>query len=307
MPGTSVHKQSSKPGLSGEEASDRPRLESVSRQWLGTTGANSVTKWTLRRAFFYSIAFAAVAVAVVNALDVITWMHEKPGSALVVPIVAEGTSGISFMLFFWIPWCAWLWAPPFVRPRWKLLIHIPAALVFALAHISGFILLRWLAAWAPGIPNLNSPLAAQFLYDAPKDALSYILFGACFALVGRLLRRSTLVAGEPAGKATYDIRDGAKLTRVRLDQILVIASAGNYVEFTLADGRTLLMRSPLAAVEREFAPRGFVRTHRSRLVNAARVTALKPEGSGDYIVELGSFTAPLSRRFPEALARLRNG
>ena len=160
---------------------------------------------------------------------------------------------------------------------------------------------------APGIPNLNSPLASQFLYDAPKDALSYVLFGACFALVGRVLRQSTLVAGEPAGKATYDIRDGAKLTRVQLDQILVVASAGNYVEFTLADGRTLLMRSPLAAVEREFAPRGFVRTHRSRLVNAARVTALKPEGSGDYIVELGSFTAPLSRRFPEALARLRDG
>jgi DNA-binding LytR/AlgR family response regulator len=35
------------------------------------------------------------------------------------------------------------------------------------------------------------------------------------------------------------------------------------------------------------------------------MTALKPEGSGDYTVELGSLEAPLSRRFPEALAKLR--
>ena len=137
--------------------------------------------------------------------------------------------------------------------------------------------------------------------------MSYIFFGACFALVPRVLRLPAPVAAEPASKATYDIRDGAKLTRVRLDQILVVAAAGNYVEFTLADGRSLLMRSPLAAVERELGPRGFVRTHRSRLVNAARVTALKPDGSGDYIVELGSLTAPLSRRLPAALARLRKG
>ncbi len=67
------------------------------------------------------------------------------------------------------------------------------------------------------------------------------------------------------------------------------------------------MRSPLSALESELAPRGFLRTHRSWLVNAGQMTALKPEGSGDYTVELGSVTAPLSRRFPAALARLRGG
>ena len=41
------------------------------------------------------------------------------------------------------------------------------------------------------------------------------------------------------------------------------------------------------------------------LVNAARVTELRPEKSGDYAVRLGDLEAPLSRRFPEALARLR--
>jgi DNA-binding LytR/AlgR family response regulator len=73
----------------------------------------------------------------------------------------------------------------------------------------------------------------------------------------------------------------------------------------LSDGRRLLMRSPLSAVEAELAPRGFIRTHRSWLINPRRMTALRPEGSGDYCIELGSLSVPLSRRFPEALARLR--
>ena len=66
------------------------------------------------------------------------------------------------------------------------------------------------------------------------------------------------------------------------------------------------MRAPLSQVEAALTPHGFVRTHRSWLVNAARVRALQPAGSGDFRVALdGNLCAPLSRRFPEALARLR--
>jgi DNA-binding LytR/AlgR family response regulator len=35
------------------------------------------------------------------------------------------------------------------------------------------------------------------------------------------------------------------------------------------------------------------------------MTALRPEGSGDYTVELESLQAPLSRRYPLALEALR--
>ena len=105
--------------------------------------------------------------------------------------------------------------------------------------------------------------------------------------------------------AFYSIRDGNRILRVPMVDILAVSSAGNYVEFSLRDGRKPLMRSPLSALEAELAPHGFVRTHRSWLVNAMQMTGLKPEGSGDYTVELGELTVPLSRRFPEALAKLR--
>ncbi|HKQ11106.1 MAG TPA: LytTR family DNA-binding domain-containing protein, partial [Rhizomicrobium sp.] len=58
-------------------------------------------------------------------------------------------------------------------------------------------------------------------------------------------------------------------------------------------------------LESDLEGRGFVRTHRSWLVNSARVTALKPEGSGDYEISLGDLDVPLSRRFKTALTKLR--
>ena len=67
------------------------------------------------------------------------------------------------------------------------------------------------------------------------------------------------------------------------------------------------MRAPLTAVEGDLGERGFVRTHRSWLVNRSRVTGLKPEGSGDWSVELGAVEVPLSRRFKAALGQLKDG
>jgi catechol 2,3-dioxygenase-like lactoylglutathione lyase family enzyme len=114
-----------------------------------------------------------------------------------------------------------------------------------------------------------------------------------------------LPATTPKSQATFDIRAGARVSRVHLDDIVAITSAGNYVEFKLRGAKTLLMRSALSAIEQELAPSGFLRTHRSWLVNAKHVRGLVPEGSGDYKIELEGFTVPLSRRFPEALAKLR--
>lgn len=259
-----------------------------------------------RRTLLYCGAVGAVTVGVVNAINVITIVHEEPQFGLAAPIVWEATSWFTFVAFLWIAWIAWRLAPLAAWPRWRLLIHVPAALAFSLAHVAGFVGLRKLVYALGGAHYEFGFTASHFLYEFAKDAFGYGSFVASFALVEHLLRQQSLIDA-PGQTLTFDIRDGPRLTRVRLDQVLAIASAGNYVEFVLRDGRKLLMRSPLSALENELSPRGFLRTHRSWLVNAGQVTALKPEGSGDYTVELGSLAAPLSRRFPAALARLRGG
>ena len=127
---------------------------------------------------------------------------------------------------------------------------------------------------------------------------------AAFWLALRLLQPQA-TASTP-GRATFDIRDGARLIRAPVADIVCVASAGNYAQFTLADGRRPLMRATLSSLEAKLAPHGLVRTHRSWLVNAGRVRALAADGSGDFTVELeGGQTVPLSRRFPQALERLR--
>ncbi len=293
---------SAKPPPPGEAPRDGLRALRVVRQWLGTSGDVSGTR--TRRTFLYALGIAAAIVGTVNIINVMTVWHEQPGLGLLAPVIWEGSSWITLMLFFWVPWLGWRIAPPLVRPRWKLLLHIPVALAYSLAHVGGFVLLRKLAYLMAGAHYQFGAFGPHFFYEFGKDVLGYALFVSGFTLVDHLLRQQALIDA-PALVRTFDIRDGAKLTRVRLEEILAIASAGNYVEFVMRDGRRLLMRSPLSALELELAARGFVRTHRSWLVNAEKVTALKPEGSGDYAVELQTLTVPLSRRFPDALVKLR--
>lgn len=278
----------------------------ISDAWqsLGLNGTAAGTDGTLRRTFVYGYAVAAAVVATINTMNVISDSRTMPEMGLFGPVVWETSSWVSALAFFWILCVAYRLAPPNVRPRWKLLVHIPGALLFALAHVSGFILLRKLAYAIAGSTYLFGNFWTNFGYEVRKDIIGYALFFGVLALIEHLLRQQRVVVA-PAGAVTFDIRDGSRLSRVRLDEVLAIASAGNYVEFVLRDGRRLMMRSPLSALEEELGPRGFVRTHRSWIVNAARVTGLKPQRSGDYAVEIETLSVPLSRRFPEALTRLK--
>ena len=292
------------PAPAPQRAGAQPRRIGDVWQWLGISGDAIGTSGVLRRTFFYSLAVAIVVSGAFNILNVISLLHDMPHLDWREPVLWEGSSWIGLVLFFWIAWAAYRLAPPSVRPRWRLLIHLPALLAYSLAHVVTFIGLRTLAYRAFG-ETYTYDFARQFPYELSKDGLGYVLFIAGFALMEHLLRQQTLIE-VPGQSLTFDIRDGAKLTRVRLSQILAITAAGNYVEFALEDGRKLLMRSALGSVESDLSPRGFVRTHRSWLINAGRVTELSPDGSGDYTVTIGPMKAPLSRRFPAALARLRN-
>ena len=304
MPAAFRREQSSISEPLSEEASDGPRGGRDRFRWFGISGADSGTSGGWRRAFLYVFAFAAVAAGVSAAHGVIAWLHYNPGSGLAAPVIAEATSWFTFVLFFWVPWIAWLWTLRPTRSRWALAIHVPGALGFALGHVGGFVFLRRLVAWMGGPVTFDPSFATQFLYEAKLDGLTYLSLIVSFTLIRRLGREPAPIAA-PDPRVTFDIRDGAKLIRVRIDDILAVSSAGNYVEFTLGDGRRPLMRSSLSALENELAPLGFLRTHRSWLVNSNRVTSLKPAGSGDYVVEVETISAPLSRRYSLALAKLR--
>jgi len=225
---------------------------------------------------------------------------------LALPLTLEVTSAIAATIAASIVWAAVRLAPPARKPLWRtLLIHLGGTVAFSAAHTGLMTLLR-LAVFA-GAGRVYHWLPQELPYEYRKDLLAYVVIAGVFWLLTP--RAVQGAAAQPAGvplPATFDIRDGASMLRVQVEDILAAKAAGNYVEFALDDGRRPLMRASMAQIEAALRPHGFLRTHRSWLVNPARVRGLSAAGSGDFRIDLGGgLTAPSSRRYPEAVRRLR--
>lgn len=288
------------PGDGRSVARDERRGSSPTSGTSGpASGTNGAERWTFLQAWLL-VAVVTVIVVAVNSLTVI---DDNPEYDVWEPWVWEGSSALVICAILWIPWLAYRRARPdgnLLKPAFWL-THLAGLLVFSAVHVLGFLAIRQGVYAALGQTYDFGPLTREFPYELRKDLLSYALFIGTFWGIERFAPPG---AG-PAGPTTFDILDGQRVIRVPIDRIVAITSAGNYVEFLLDDGRKPLMRAALTSVEGDLGERGFVRTHRSWLVNQSRVTGLKPEGSGDWAVELGELEAPLSRRFPEALKRLK--
>jgi DNA-binding LytR/AlgR family response regulator len=106
-------------------------------------------------------------------------------------------------------------------------------------------------------------LAAYGVPDAPLFELVRRL--PALALVAGLLGLGAMPALRPKRRAELPL-----LPR----QIDWIGAAGNYVELH-GCGRTIIHRSPLAALEKDLAGHGFLRIHRSTLVRRAAVARVR--------------------------------
>jgi hypothetical protein len=277
-----------------------------------TSGAVAVTSgaWPLVRAYAVIAAILALGAAV-NVLTAIDDAR-RIGHHLSVAdfTVLEITSAVGALAAAGVVLVA------LRRAKWErgrlgsaLLIHAAATVVFSVLHVGAMTALRW--AIFTGAGHHYHMELSELPYEYRKDLITYLGVAGVFWLLARpaAQRSATPEPATPAAPglaATFDIRDGAAVLRVAVADIVCAQAAGNYVEFQLADGRRPLMRAPLSQIEAALAPHAFIRTHRSWLVNAARVRALQPAGSGDFRLELAEgLCAPLSRRFPEALAKLR--
>ncbi len=292
---------------SGQAPGDQRALAGTSGKPSGLKGVISgmtgEERTWLKRAWLLGMAIVA-AFAFIN---VLTIRHDAPRLGLIAPMIWEVSSALTIFCLFGIPAGMAMWTAR-TEPRWWAAVpaHLVAVLIYSALHVAGFVVLRTWAHWHLLREHYDfGPLSTEFPYEFRKDMLSY---GMATVIFWVALRRGAHRQAETpalAAPATFDIQDGARMIRIPVSAIVAVRSAGNYAEFVLADGRRPLTRSSLGAVLDSLAPHGFVRSHKSWLVNPARVTGLKPEGSGDYAVELGELEAPLSRRFPEALAAIR--
>lgn len=195
--------------------------------------------------------------------------------------------------------------------RWAVAAAIAAGCLagFSVVHILGMVGLRKLVMAALGGGYDFSWSMSNLAYEFRKDAGTFALLGTAFwlALSRRDARmRATMPAAvaEPPSRTLW-LQDGTTRLRVEADEVIWVASAGNYAEYRLSGGRNRLIRATLAGEEALLRPFRIVRVHRTRLVNLDRVVEIVPRPSGDFELRLDTGeTVAGSRRYRAAIDAL---
>jgi hypothetical protein len=263
----------------------------------GDSGTNGearfrVGPWTI-------IAATGLVIGFVNATSGIMEREDVHWSE---PVLWEASSALVIILLApLIGWSIRRWPPRTDNLPQFAIIHFGLTIPFALAHILAIFALRETAYWAVGerYGFFDDGVGIVVLYEWRKDVLTYASLAAVYWF---FQWRAERLPPERPGDQRIEIRDGGTAVFLPPGDILFVEAAGNYIEFHTAT-RTHLVRGTLSAWETRLAERGFSRVHRSRLVNRARIRALKPTPSGDVEITLDDGRTVLgSRRYRDALA-----
>lgn len=118
------------------------------------------------------------------------------------------------------------------------------------------------------------------------------------------LARSGALPGDPLGSDRLAIPDGDRVMIIRLPDIGWIQASDNYVAIHVGK-KAWLLRETISALDQRLTPKGFVRIHRSTIVNSQRVTELRSLPNGEFAVVLTDGTIlKLSKSYRGALDQL---
>jgi two-component system LytT family response regulator len=139
-----------------------------------------------------------------------------------------------------------------------------------------------------------------------REAMAHATDNAIAQRVRQVAADLQITASPSIGSAgdRLPIKANGRILVIRLADIDWIEADGDYVSVHAGD-KTWLMRETIAAVELRLALSGFVRIHRSALVNSDRVKELRPLDKGEYTVVLNDGTElKLTRNYRSSVERL---
>lgn len=251
-----------------------------------------------------AVALVGAAIVVVNSTsDILEFARADVDIGWWEPVVWELSSAIVIVAMAPLIGRAMRRWPPRANGLLRFgLIHLALTIPFALAHVAAIYVMRSAVYALVGgrYGFFDDGVGIVLLYEWRKDALVYAAIAGVYWMFGYIAERRQAVTAAPS-EDRIEIRDGGAAVFFAPADILVVEAAGNYVEFNLSD-RTHLVRGTLASWEARLAARGFLRVHRSRLVNRSRIRALKPTPSGDVDITLDDGRTVLgSRRYRAAL------
>lgn len=126
-------------------------------------------------------------------------------------------------------------------------------------------------------------------------------------LAGALERAAGRLGMAPTPSSTprkLFIRDGERCWFVRLEDIRLFESEGNYTRLYFDGAKPLLARS-LLQLEQRLDPRQFFRASRRHIVNLAAVRGIDNEDGGALTLRLDDMQVEVSRRRAAALRQLQ--
>jgi hypothetical protein len=267
----------------------------------GTNGKNG-----FRPGPWLSVALIGVVVAVITATsDIMDLARAGSDIHWAAPVLWEATSAVSIIALAPLIGVALRrWPPREDNVVQAGLIHLGLTIPFSLGHVLAIWVTREAVYAAVGAHYgfFDDGVAMTLLYEWRKDVLSYAAIAAVFWWFQRQAERPP---PERPGDDRIEIRDGGAVVFLAPGELFWVEAAGNYVEFHTG-ARVHLARGTLTAWEARLAARGFVRVHRSRLINRARIASIKPTPSGDVEITLSDGrTLAGSRRYRDALENAR--
>jgi DNA-binding LytR/AlgR family response regulator len=245
------------------------------------------------------VMFVGLAVAFVNATSGII---EGAGDHWIEPVLWETTSAIIIAgLAPFIGYAMCRWPPRADKIPAFVAIHFGLTIPFALAHILFIFVTRETAYLAFGARYgfFDDGVAITFLFEWRKDVLVYAALAATYWVFQFIAERDQSASSPPADDR-IEVRNGGATVFLSPNDISHVEAAGNYVEFNTT-AKAHLVRGTLTSWEARLVARGFVRVHRSRLVNRSKIAALKPTQSGDVEISLGDGRTIIGSRRYRAL------
>ncbi|HEV2468652.1 MAG TPA: response regulator [Candidatus Sulfotelmatobacter sp.] len=96
------------------------------------------------------------------------------------------------------------------------------------------------------------------------------------------------------------VRDGERCWLVRMEEIIMLISEGNYTRVVFGNNQPLIPRS-LAQIEPRLDAKLFFRANRSAIINLLRVAAITPDGDGYCVALKNGSNVVVSRRQAKVL------
>jgi|SRR5215213_8010073 len=185
-------------------------------------------------------------------------------------------------------------------------VYIPA-IIFVTAY-DGYALKAF---EVHALDYLLKPFSDRRFEEALRQAKAHIemkevreLSQSLLALLGEQTGRAPAEAGRKPFLRRFKIKSDGRVIFIKAADVDWISAEDYYVKLHIG-AKTLLLRMSMNELEETLDPKGFLRIHRSVIVNFDRVKELRQHPNGEYVVVLTDGTElKLSRSRRERLEQL---